>query len=533
MSILGAIVHSIPIAVHYGSMATTRIYFGAADGMMHSIKQDGTEAWGYLPSPILPKISFITDDTAGLKFESTVDGPMAFMHFEGGSPNGIVNPGEKAYIIFGYRRGAHAYTVIDVSDPDTPVLKQHIYTDGESWGKPLLFTRGGTQYMAITGGYDPCFDADIPSCGSPVGNRIDIYRWNGATEQFVSVKTYNKLTSPSGIVQNADWLTVPFSADGVAVNITEEDTTDADFIYFVDISGSVFRIDTRSSNINAWTFRLAFRNRPDPVIPSALWRAGFRSYYSFVTFPPQKQYITGSSDAGVTMSMPIPVATGNAVNTSLTGEPNKVFVFYDPIDPVFASGDTSIEFADLKTLLSLTAHAGENFIAGKNGWIWMLDDSPSRKVITNPMMFYDEGDADMWILMWTVFAPSSFGECKSAGNSYAYFRMIANGSDLPADGKWEYLAGNASFDFGGDAPPSGGYDTGGDEDTINDADALIPPSETYTSSGEGRATGISLLGSSQTGYLPVAGSGDDMKGVQGFELLISAPASILKWYELY
>lgn len=501
MSILGAIVHSNPIAVHYNSMSSTRIYFGAADGMMHAFNQDGDEAWAYLPSPVLPKMSFITDNAAGLKYESTVDGSIAFLHFDNpAAQNGIVNTGEKAYLIFGYRRGAHAYTVVDVSDPDTPTFVQHIATSGESWGKPLLFTRGGSQYMAIAGGYDPCFDADIPSCPSPFGNSIHIYRFNDALTppRFVAVKTYNKITPiVNGITQNTEWFRAPFAADGVKINITEEDSSDADFIYFVDISGSVFRIDTRDANINNWKFRLAFKNRADPSITPATWRGGFRSYHAFSLFPPRKQYLTGSNDGGTTTVIPIPMITGSLVNPGLTGEPNKAFVFYDPVNADLSVANTSIEFSNLTTYIGLQAHT-TTFLSGTDGWITLLDSSPSRKIINRPLVYYDEDDTAMWYFSWTSFAPADFGECKNAGRGYAYFRMLASGSDVPNEGKWDDIAGNNAYDL-----------------------------------GEGRPTDMTTMGSSQTGSLPAAGAGDEQFTIQGFELLISAPASILKWYELY
>ena len=498
MSILGAIVHSNPIAVHYNSMYSTRIYFGAADGMMHAFTQDGDEAWAYLPSPVLPKMSFIADKTAGLKYESTVDGPIAFLHFDNPSAeNGIVNTGEKAYIIFGYRRGARAYTVVDVSDPDIPQFVQHIYTGGESWGKPLLFTRGGTQYMAITGGYDPCFDADIPSCPSPNGNSIHIYKFDhtATPPRFVTVKTYNKATTAAVGTRNTEWFRAPFAADGVKINITEEDSSDADFIYFVDISGSVFRIDTRGGSPNTWRFRLVFRNRSGPTIST--WVGGFRSYHTFSLFPPRKQYLTGLNDDSKTV-MPIPMITGSLVNPGLTGEPNKAFVFYDLVDPDVDTAETFINYVELTAVhTGLQAHTN-NFLSGTKGWIVPLDSSPSRKIINRPLVYYDKDDTEMWYFAWTSFAPASFGECKNAGRGYAYFRMLSSGTDVPNEGKWDDIAGNNSHDL-----------------------------------GEGKPTDMTTMGSSQTGSLPAAGAGDEQFTIQGFELTISAPASYLKWYELY
>ena len=494
MSILGAIVHSIPIAVHYGGVDSTRIYFGAADGMMHSFKEDGTEAWAYIPSPILSKLTFIADNTGGLKYESTVDGPIALMHFDD-SPNGIVNTGEKAYLIFGYRRGAHAYTVIDVSDPDEPSFVQHIATVGESWGKPLLFTRGGEQYMAITSGYDNCADATIPSCSAAINHSINIYKWDASTTKFALHKTYNKASDASDNAYNAKWLVLPFAADGVAINITQENSTDADFLYFIDILGSVFRIELRES---PWKFHLAFKNRSTQSVTTAKWGTGFRSYHSFATFPPRKQYLTATNTDSESV-IPIPVVTGNAVNTSIVQEPNKVFVFYDPVVP--ADIETPILFTGLKSLNSLETHLGDSLIADASypdGWIWGFNLSSSKKVITRPLVYYDAGDTEMWYFMWNTFSPAAFGECKNAGNAHAYFRMLANGTEVPKDGKWKELVGQNAFDL-----------------------------------GEGRPTDMVTLGSSKTGSLPVAGAGDNQFSIQGFELIISAPASVLKWYELY
>jgi hypothetical protein len=208
--------------------------------------------------------------------------------------------------------------------------------------------------------------------------------------------------------------------------------------------------------------------------------------------------LTGSNDGGATQVMPIPVITGDLVNPGRTGEPNKAFVFYDPVSPDFAAGDSSIQFTNLTHISSLLTHDGDTFKNGTDGWFWLLDDSPSRKIITRPLVLFDEGDSDMWIFIWTAFAPGGFGECKSAGQGYAYFRMLANGSDVPPDGKWKDIDGLA-----------------------------------YHAMEEGKPGDVTVIGAPTTGILPATSSGGEIYTIQDYKLLTSAPASYLKWYELY
>ena len=475
--ILGAIIHSNPVAVHYenpdpnSEELLTRIYVGANDGMLHSFDQDGHEVFGYIPSPVLPKLANINSGNPGILFNSTVDGPITLFHIDR-SGDGVIMQGESAYLIFGYRRGGTYYTVINVSDPDNPEFVQHISLDGaQSWGKPLIFRKPGGYYLAVPGGYDGgCFDTLVPDCdpGDVKGNNVKIFRYipPGAGEtsgSFDSVYNFGHAGHDNMRGNDNLWMRVSFAADPVAVNTNGLLLKDTEFVYFLDISGTVYRLDTRSNNYGDWTLRVVFTMRDAADRDTIDWQDGIRSYVNFATFPPlTTKYPSfsftdpGDPDAPI-RRLPIPVVTGNMVSTT-AAEPDKVIAFYDmydwdEIDPPLAAEDMYV--LDLQDEDEVEEGVPDH--TEKDGWKLILPKD-TEKVITRPLIYYDRFQSYRYTLWFNTYVPAEYGYCKDFGTTRNYGRDLITGGRGHEDFDglyWEAEKASISSDIGVVMTPEG------------------------------------------------------------------------------
>lgn len=390
-TLLGAIVHSEPFAVYYGSSSATepdpanlRIFVGANDGMLHAFNGvettglvKGKEVWAYMPSVIMSKMQFVLSSVDAVQFNSTVDGPLQFFHIDDGRGggkmgDGFINGGEPAYLIFGYRRGLSVtvdcwdqnhdnvcqtsnpgkedtnsdgvcdardcslqsyYTVLDISEAhkNKPKLVQHIPITGQSWSKPVIFRSGATYYLAFGGGYDPCFDDDGSNCTPPKGAQIHIYKYDDTTDPtnpyFVNEKT---LTSA-----DTAWLAAPVAAEGFAANTSGDlfyGTSSSyegatEYLYFIDVSGTVFRV-----SVPSWSVSVIMTMRPNPGDAFG-FNNGIRSYHSFLFYPPYNRYLKNDDAVSGRYLVPIPILTGNAVFPKEKGKPYELLVLWDRINP--------------------------------------------------------------------------------------------------------------------------------------------------------------------------------------------------------
>jgi len=385
-SILGAAVHSKPLAVYYSPSGATpteadlRIFYGANDGLLHCF--DGVETaghpnerWAYMPAVVRNEMPFILSGLDAVSFNSIIDGPMTLFHVDSDVDGFIDYPGEAAFLIIAYRRGVgvnSAYTILDISDPANPELVKHLSISGQSWSAPALFRMGGTgpYYLAFGGGYDPCVDADSPLCGLPdndadcvndaqcdpgykcdiglgkcrhqiKGNQIHIYEYNGnpSSPDFSLVKTFAH--DPAD--DHLKWLVAPVAAEGVAVNtngplftkISGIYSGNVEMLYFVDVTGTIFRVYHNGTD---WQLRTVMTMRAQPAPEFFNFGQGVRSYYSFMPSPKFEQFTKmqidhgGDGDMGTANDVfivPVPLVTGNIVYPREAGVPYEILVLYD------------------------------------------------------------------------------------------------------------------------------------------------------------------------------------------------------------
>src|SRR5690606_9657095 len=115
---MGDALHSAPAVVRYGARDGL-VFVATNDGFLHAVDlETGVERWAFVPPEFL-------DDQVGLY----VNAPAAVKHHGiggrlrtavVGDRDGVVEPGERAYLYFGMRRGGHFYYGLDVTHADEP-----------------------------------------------------------------------------------------------------------------------------------------------------------------------------------------------------------------------------------------------------------------------------------------------------------------------------------------------------------------------------------------------------------------------------
>jgi len=441
-TLLGAITHSTPIAIHYDNSDTTRVFAGGNDGMLHSFDQDGNETFAYIPMPVLPAVTSFLDAKEGIYFNSAVDGPIALFHKDYNN-DGMINtdpaeptPLEKAYLIFGYRRGAKAYTVIDISEKDNPKFVQHIPVEGQSWAKPLVFRKCTSTtgycnandlqyYLVLPGGYDTCFDEDEPLCplnGSghldPAGNEISIYKFNGT--KFNLVKKFDMNTAAvADQIRDTGWMRTSFVSAPYAVNTTSKLNQNTEFIYVNDISSTMFKIDVRNTYPDDWGFRAIFTQRasPQPIT----WGSGIRTYTAMNLYPPMAQTKKYVGDTII----PIGMGTGNLVNPRAS-EMDEMLVMYDRYNYLYS--DDPLSSSDVKNMTGTLADHGADPWPGKSGWKVAFNTPVTEKAITNPLLQINNNETPpTHTLHWATYLPNELTRCTEFGKGRTYGKEIATG----------------------------------------------------------------------------------------------------------
>ena len=527
--LLGAIIHSKPLAVYYNDSSTTRIYVGANDGMLHAFDGNGEEVYAYVPSLAFESITNFAETSHNIFFNASVDGPISMLHIDQ-NHDGIINNGEKAYLVFGYRRGAKGYTVIDISNKDKPEFVQNLNTNGGlSFGKAVVFRKcSGTcsyadqldYYLAVPGGYDDCHDPsalttasadNTPSCklSQLKGNNFVLYKFNKSSGKFESPLSFTTTSSNWTNEVDKEWLLTSFASVPFAVNTSGKAAVNTEFVYFTDLSGTVFRVDVRENEMSNWKAKIVFTEREEKSLDKVWGQIG-RTYVASNFYPPLERYnpARNPNDNG-DLLIPIPVVTGNAANPKYKKQEG-IFVFYDKKD----GSNTPLYTNDFMINVTGESHTPKNgMIENKRGWQVNFNKDNGEKGITEPLIVYDiYGGSDpttsnSYSIAWNTYIPMKATECKTFGTSSNYERYIPDGAQAfkntslsGANGEWSVA-----------------NDTTGQ--CVSD------------SSNISLATSVGII-ATDNGYDLTFGAGSDIFRKEKLNV-VKNKTYIIKWYELY
>jgi type IV pilus assembly protein PilY1 len=217
-----------------------------------------------MPRAAMDKLQIMRANALGDRHQYAVDGPpVAYM--EDTNANGTIDVGEKAYLIFGMRRGGQALYALDVSNPESPELLWVIdksttgYSElGYTFGAPriIMTDEGGTlrPAVAFSGGYDLNKD-DRSGVGTDdsEGNAIYIAEIDSGDLIW---KAVGSGTSSSSVFLNAalvDSIAAPLSI------LDSDGDGDHDRFYVGDTGGNVWRADIEGANKSNWKLTLLAR----------------------------------------------------------------------------------------------------------------------------------------------------------------------------------------------------------------------------------------------------------------------------------
>jgi hypothetical protein len=375
--ILGSLIHSRPIVVHYGGDQSV-IYAGANDGMFHAFDNvTGEELWAFIPPNLLPKLKNLN----GNLIEFFVDGsPKAYLERDG---SGNLT---KAILIFGQRRGGNRYIALDVTDRYSPRVLYEIGPSttgfaqlGQTWSTPRIakIKNGtGTKWVAFfAGGYDVNQD-DVPVTASDTVGRavyaIDIL--TGA-----QIWKYSNSENPS--------MTYSIPSDIASLDTNGDGRTDR--LYVGDMGGRMWRFDIGDAeNTSSWSGRIIFSGH-----------TGAKIFY-----PPDVTLEREDVDFEMLF-----FGTGDRENPKDVTVVNRLYALKDRLP----YPHTPMTEADLKDVTedllqaSGTTESEKNAILSdlrqKNGWFIKLDQRPGEKCVSTPVTFYGG-------VYYSTFSPTLEGQ---------------------------------------------------------------------------------------------------------------------------
>ncbi len=300
---LGDVLHSRPIAVNYGTLGgyseaqpNVRLIAGSNDGLMHMFRNtstaqtttalaknpdlsDGVETWAFMPRAVMPAIKKLKTNLnpTDPRHPYTVDGsPTVYIKDVDGDGNIESGDGDKVWLYFGLRRGGNKYYAMDITNPDSPILKwtitggtENFEELGQTWSTPqighMLFDAGSEltvdpkPVLIFGGGYATNKDthpghkdadgvaitATQKGSDDNIGNAVFIVNADTGELVWKAVKG-DAFTATSNKVFKHPALT-----DSIPSEITAVDTGGnglIDRLYFGDTGGRVWRADLKCRN---------------------------------------------------------------------------------------------------------------------------------------------------------------------------------------------------------------------------------------------------------------------------------------------
>lgn len=251
--------HSEPVLVNYGgSSDNNRIFVSGNDGMLRAINsQTGAEVWSFMPYEMIRKANLFTVDRPGLALNNDrqaygLDGSWTAWRRPGATASSAPS---KVYLYGGMRRGGTSYYAVDATGTSPELMWQIDRGDtgferlGQTWSQPTLtqVKVGGSKRPALVfgGGYDPDGHDEQQDAGrsgeDDMGNIIYVVDaltgkllWSAGGDDASTTVASMKWSVPANIS------VVDANFDGVA-----------DFFYFGDLGGQLFRVDLDDAEVGS------------------------------------------------------------------------------------------------------------------------------------------------------------------------------------------------------------------------------------------------------------------------------------------
>ena len=248
--VLGDIVNAQPLYVaappfHYAdagyldyqaakAMRQPMLYAAANDGMLHAFraggKDAGSEAWAYVPAPMLPGLYRLADRNYAAQHRYLIDAtPVAGDICPKAPPATCAASEWRTILVGGYGAGGRGYYALDITDPAAPRALWQVTSAvdadlGLSFGNPVIAKRAdGAWVVAFASGYNNV------SPGNGGGYLTVLNAATGLRLQKIATGA-GSVDAPSGLARISAWVDSP------------SDNT-ASRIYGGDLLGNVWRFD--------------------------------------------------------------------------------------------------------------------------------------------------------------------------------------------------------------------------------------------------------------------------------------------------
>ena len=141
---MGDPMHARPVILNYasGSGPETLVFVGTNEGYLHAFENvNGFEEFSFVPKDLLPNFDTFWNNQASDPHPYGLDGTLSVWTTDV-NENVTIDPGEKAFLYTGMRRGGSNYYALDVSDKSSPKLSWVIEGGttgfeelGQTWSK--------------------------------------------------------------------------------------------------------------------------------------------------------------------------------------------------------------------------------------------------------------------------------------------------------------------------------------------------------------------------------------------------------------
>lgn len=269
-SIHGDVVHSRPLAVNYGGSTGVVVFYGANDGTYRAVRaSDGKELWSFVAPESFSYLKRLYDQSPAVNYPSVAGSANNKGYFFDGSSgiwqlwtSGVQT---STYVFPSARRGGSFVYAFDVTTPETPVFKwrhpdpasaadvANFSQLGQTWSLPNVAyikdypsATDRRPMVIFGGGYNTCEDVNYPDTDAT--NFTCVNGAPGASVYVVDAQTGElKFSAPlaSGRSVAGDITLVDFDSDGYA-----------EFGYFVDTAGHLYRLNFVDGNVQPTTFNV-------------------------------------------------------------------------------------------------------------------------------------------------------------------------------------------------------------------------------------------------------------------------------------
>lgn len=406
------------------SSRASMVYVGANDGMLHAFNgSNGAEAFGYIPSMVLPNLYHLADQNYATNHLFFVDGSPASGDVCVANCTSSTTASWKTILVGGLGDGGRGYYALDVTNPSSPALLWEFTYDttktggdyvsdqdlGLSYGKPVITKLSdGTWVVLVTSGYNNT------SPGSGHGILYVLNANTGAVIKKIDTGVGSS-TSPSGLAH-------------IGAYAPTNNTTL--YVYGGDLNGNLWRFDISKlkgdgTGTVATQLLATLKDNGSPAQPQPITTAPItgNSGGNILVFVGTGQFL-GLSDLSTTQTQSI-----YAIKDTLavTAAPLLTAVYANPRSNQCTVTSTTNCFVKNTLTDSGTGRSASSTIVANfgtmNGWFADLPETGER--------INTEMNLQLGILVFTSNIPGTGTACSAGGSSYLNYVNYTTGLALP------------------------------------------------------------------------------------------------------